>query len=124
MDDVRRAAAEAIRKVRDQVQWKPGKDVIHLKKRQAMGHLPQSASLTDYTALISGLVKNPKASVFVYRVGQSLYIAVRDSAGNREWLVIFGLTGIMETAFPPHDIDAYLGHPGFTELGTVEEVLA
>jgi len=28
MDDVRRAAAEAIRKVRDQVQWKPGKDVI------------------------------------------------------------------------------------------------
>jgi hypothetical protein len=29
----------------------------------------------------------------------------------------------METAFPPDDIDAYLAHPGFTEIGRIEELL-
>jgi hypothetical protein len=30
----------------------------------------------------------------------------------------------METAFPPDDIDACVAQPGFTEIGTVEELLA
>lgn len=124
MDDPRSAVAEAIRKVRAQVQWMPGKDAVHLQKRQAMGHLPADASLGDYNALISMLVRNRKARVFSYRLGQSRHVAVRGNVAGRDWLAIFGLTGIMETAFPPHDIDAYLAQPGFTEIGTLEELLA
>ena len=30
----------------------------------------------------------------------------------------------METAFPPDDIDGYLAPPGFTEIGTIEELPA
>jgi hypothetical protein len=52
MDDLRLAMAEAIRRVRAGVQCKSGKDALHLQKRQAIGHLPVSASLTDYNALI------------------------------------------------------------------------
>jgi hypothetical protein len=34
------------------------------------------------------------------------------------------MAGIMETAFPPDDIGDYLAQPGFTEIGTIQELLA
>lgn len=40
-----------------------------------------------------------------------------------EWLVIFGSGGVMETAFPPRDIDDYLYRRGFVRVGIIEEVL-
>jgi len=43
--------------------------------------------------------------------------------GEKEWLVIFGTGGVMETAFPPEHIDHYLEHRGFVPLGRIEEVL-
>lgn len=118
------AVAEAIREVRTQVQWKPGKDLVHLHKRQALGHLPAVAKLEDYNTLIQRVVHNPQARVFAYRVRESLYVAVRGDVLARPWLVVFSLRGLMETAFPPHDIDAYLAQPGFTEVGTIEELVA
>jgi len=42
---------------------------------------------------------------------------------GKEWLVIFGAGGVMETAFPPENIDDYLEHRGFVPLGRIEEVL-
>jgi len=39
---------EAIRQLRDQVRWKPGKDRQHLAKRVALGHLPSEATAADY----------------------------------------------------------------------------
>ena len=36
---------------------------------------------------------------------------------NREWLVIFGGDGLMETAFPPEDMDDYIERRGFVLLG-------
>lgn len=124
MNDLRSNVAEAIRKVRAQVQWKPGKDVVHLEKRQALAHLAPNASLADYNAFIQTVARNPQAQVFIYRVRESVYVAVRGDVVGRSWLIIFSLTGLMETAFPPEDIDAYLAQPGFTEIGTVEELLA
>ncbi len=124
MDDLRLAVAEAIRKVRIKVQWKLGKDAIHVQKRQAMGHLPVGASLTDYNALIQSAVYDVNGQVFIYRLSEQPYVAVRSNVPGCPWLIIFGLTGIMETAFPPNDIDDYLAQPGFTEIGTVQELLA
>ena len=51
------------------------------------------------------------------------YYAVRGFAANKEWLVIFGRGGLMETAFPPQNIDEYLERRGFIFLGRVEEIL-
>lgn len=51
------------------------------------------------------------------------FVAVRAEVAGRAWLAIFSLDGIMETAFPPRNIDRYLARPGFTRIGTVEEVL-
>ncbi len=51
-------------------------------------------------------------------------MAVRGLVAGRHWLAIFTRTGVMETDFPPDDIDAYLSQPGFAELGTVQELLA
>lgn len=124
MDNLGLAVAEAIRNVRAQVQWKPGKDTVHLKKRQAMGHLPANTSLSDYNALIQSVLQDPQARVFAYRLSEQPYVAVRGNVLGRAWLTIFSLAGIMETAFPPDDVDGYLAQPGFTQIGTVQELLA
>ena len=38
------------------------------------------------------------------------------------WLVMIGLDGIMETAFPPENPAIYLAHLRFQRLGTLEEL--
>jgi hypothetical protein len=38
------------------------------------------------------------------------------------WLVMLGMDGIMETAFPPEDSATYLADPRFTRVGTLEEL--
>jgi hypothetical protein len=80
--------------------------------------------MADCDAVVRAIVLDPTARVFAYRSGESLYVAVRNEVAGRAWLPIFDLNGGMETAFPPADADAYLAHPGFTEIGTVAEVLA
>ncbi len=122
MDDLHLAIAEAIRRARKQVAWKPNKDLVHLRKRQSLGHLPAHASVADYNKLIQAIVGSPGASVYAYRAQGSIYVAVHANL-DRPWLAIFSLTGLMETAFPPDDIQGYLAQPGFTALGTVEELL-
>ena len=49
---------DALHGIRKVVQWKPGKDILHLKKRQKMKHLPLSATLLDYHEAISALIGN------------------------------------------------------------------
>ena len=113
-------ALHGIRKV---VQWKPGKDILHLKKRQKMKHLTLSATLLDYHEAISALIGNEQNIIYLYEFRGTHYYAVRGFLGEKEWLVIFGTGGVMETAFPPENIDHYLGHRGFVPLGRIEEVL-
>ena len=114
---------DALHGIRRNVQWKPEKGVVHLNKRQKMKHLPQSASLLDYEKIISDLVKNGQNIVYLYEFTRTHYYAVRGFAHKREWLVIFGTGGVMETAFPPENIDDYLEKRGFVILGPIEEVL-
>jgi hypothetical protein len=67
---------EAIRQLRDQVRWKPGKARQHLAKRIALGHLPPETTVADYEALIRRVVQTPTAEVFVYRWGEHAYPTV------------------------------------------------
>ena len=114
---------DALHGIRKVVQWKPGKDILHLKKRQKMKHLPLSATLLDYHEAISALIGNEQNIIYLYEFRGTHYYAVRGFLGEKEWLVIFGTGGVMETAFPPENIDHYLGHRGFVPLGRIEEVL-
>ena len=116
-------AAEALRQVRARQQWKPGRDIIHLRKRQRKGHLPVEASMETYNQLIRDLVHAPGSLTYRCPVGERSYYAVRGRAGDREWLVIFDAQGLLETAFPLNDMDGYLSSQGFEYLGTVGEVL-
>lgn len=114
---------EALRQVRARQQWKPGRDTAHLRKRQRKGHLPAEASMETYNRLIQDLVHTPGSLIYRYPVGEHHYYAVRGRADDREWLVIFDAQGVLETAFPPNDMDGYLNSQGFEYLGTVGEIL-
>ncbi|MFO7874982.1 MAG: hypothetical protein R6U55_00175 [Desulfovermiculus sp.] len=92
---------DAIKSIQDKVQWKYGKDVAHLKKRQRMGHISMSASLMEYEEIIQNIVNSKRNVAYLYEYNETDYYAVRGFFQSKEWIVIFGSGGIMETAFPP-----------------------
>jgi len=116
------AIGAALRQVRQQVRWRPGKAQAHLAKRVALGHLPVQATLATYEALIQTVVQTPTAVVWVYHWGVDTYPTVVAEVAGVLWLVMCGLDGVMETAFPPEDPATYLAHAPFTCLGTIEEL--
>ena len=63
--------------------------------------------------------------MYLYDFGGTHYYAVRGfwDDDEHEWLVLFGTGGLMETAFPPENMDDYLARRGFVLLGRIEEVL-
>ena len=114
---------EALRSIRKDIQWKPDKDIVHLKKRQRMGHISLSATIQDYEKIITDIVQNDSNILYVYEFKASKFYAVRGFVQESEWLVIYGSKGVMETAFPPEDIDEYLNRRGFIFIGQIKEVL-
>ena len=114
---------DALDKVRERVQWRTGKDVVHLDKRRRMGHLAPDASLADYDQIICEVLRDGQNIVYLYEVRGDHYYAVRAVTLEPVWLVIFGANGLMETAFPPAEVEDYLQRRGFILLGRMEEVL-
>ena len=105
------------------MQWKPGKDFIHLDKRRKLKHLPQDASISDYEELIHEIVRNRQNILYLYEFGRTHYYAARGVADDTDWIVLFGAGGLMETAFPPENIDDYIARRGFIFLDYIAEVL-
>ncbi len=68
-------------------------------------------------------MRNIQNIVYLYEFRETHYYAARGFAATNEWLVIFGRGRVMETAFPPENMDEYLERRGFVLLGRVEEVL-
>jgi hypothetical protein len=60
--------------------------------------------------------------VFFYRWGETLYPTVVAEVEGIRWLVMVGLDGTMETAFPPEAPEAYLANLRFQRLGILEEL--
>jgi len=114
---------DALKGLREKVKWKPGKDIAHLNKRRRMGHLAQDATLAEYVNIVAELVHNGQSVVYLYEVREKHYYAVSGFIHDRIWLVIFGTKGLMETAFPPMDIEDYAERRGFVLLGQIEEVM-
>ncbi len=120
-DEERVALVDALRAISNKIRWKPGKDIVHLKKRCRMKHM--SGTLADYEQIIYNILRNEKNVVYLYDFMGTHYYVVRGFTTRNEWLVIFGRDGLMETAFPPQNIDEYLEHRGFVFLGRIEEIL-
>ena len=118
----RQAVAQALRHLRQQVQWKPHKEAQHLTKRKRMGHLHGEATVDDYNALISVVVHEADSLLYHYPFSTRDYYAVSGQVEGVTWLVIFGIDGILETAFPPRDLDTYLTKRGFELLGRMGEI--
>jgi hypothetical protein len=88
-----------------------------------MGHLPPHYSLEDYNKVISSIVREGQNLAYLYEFAGERYYAVRGPFKDREWLVIFSRDGIMETAFPPEEMEQYLAWRGFMPVGRIKEVL-
>jgi hypothetical protein len=96
-----------------------------VRTRQKYGHLPPSATLADYEAIIASILAAPTTDVYIYIWQQNaIYPTVVSTYQNERWLVMFSLNGIMETAFPPTDPDAYLADSRFRYLGPMQELLS
>jgi hypothetical protein len=113
----------ALSAIQKRIRWKPNKGIRHLEKRKRMGHLPPHYSLEDYNKVISSIVKDGQNLAYLYEFAGERYYAVRGPFKDREWLVIFSREGIMETAFPPEEMEQYLERRGFMFVGRIKEVL-
>ena len=113
----------AIRYIRKQINWKPGKAQAHLDKRISRGHLGSKTTLAEYEAIITTVLFHPDAVVYVYRYGVTDYPTVVAPCGGRLWLVMVGPEGIMEMAFPPDDTGTYFSDPRYIFVGKLKELL-
>jgi hypothetical protein len=116
-------ASAAILALRSCVRWKPGKDIQHLKKRIRVGHLPDGKTLDEYNQIVTEVLHQEDSDVYHYPYDSDTYFGVVGKIGNIPWLVILSPKGIMETAFPPKDIDTYLKRRGFIYLGKMSEII-
>lgn len=122
MEEDQGRIVDAVRRLREGVRWKPGKDTQHLAKRIELGHLPVGTTLAEYDIIITRVVNTATAEVFVYRWGKALYPTVVAEVDETRWFVMLNLNNVMETAFPPEDPETYLANLRFQRLGTLEEL--
>ncbi len=121
-DDLRLSVIEAIRRAQTRIQWKAGKDARHLSKRIRLGHLPAKTTLTEYETIISSILNDNEAKVYLFLYDNTPYPTVVAPVQNRVWLVMIGLNSIMETAFPPNDPESYLADPAYVYLSRLKEL--
>jgi hypothetical protein len=53
MEEEQGRIADAIRRLREGVRWRPGKNAQHLAKRIELGNLPVGTTLAEYEAITS-----------------------------------------------------------------------
>jgi hypothetical protein len=109
--------------LRVSIRWKAKKAESHLSKRIRLGHLKSSACLADYEIIISHIANDINSAVYVYIYEEAVYPTLIATIGSERWLVMIGLDGVMETAFPPDDMDKYLRNDGFMYLGLLGDFL-
>ena len=122
MEEDQGRIVDAVRRLRQGVRWKSGKDTQHLAKRIELGHLLVGTTLAEYEAIVIRVISTPTAEVFVYRWGEALYPTLVAEVKGARWLVMVVLDSVMETAFPPEDLETYLANLRFQRLGTLEEL--
>ncbi len=113
----------AILQAQKQITWKSGKAYPHLRKRISLGHLPENVTIDTYETVIRQVLTNANANVYIYRYKPLIYPTLTLTIDDKLWLVMLGIDGILETAFPPENPDTYLSNSAFTYLGILETLL-
>jgi hypothetical protein len=108
MNDMRTLVKRAIKSVQSDIRWRYDSAEKHLAKRKARRQLPASATLADYEQIITTIVHNPQARVFVYRHEQRAYPTVVSVIGGEHWLVMLDESGFLESAFVIDRPERYL----------------
>ena len=114
---------KAILKAQTNIQWKPRKAIPHLNKRIHLGHLPENTTIVVYGKLISQVLTDAKAKIYIYSYESTIYPTITSIVKEKLWLVMIGIGGILETAFPPENPSNYLSNTNFTYIGVLEELL-
>ncbi len=123
MADLQSQIRNAIQRIQTQIKWRAGSETGHLLKRKVRNHLPLNATLADYERIIKAVVTDRKARVFVYWHGQKCYPTIVSTIEEQQWLVMFDLDGVLETAYIVERPDRYLNRSVFESVGTLDEVL-
>lgn len=82
--------------------------------------MPDETTLEQYNAIVTFVVNNSNANVYIYVYGETIYPTLVANVENIIWLVMIGLDGVLETAFPPDE--GYLAKSEFVYLGSVKEL--
>lgn len=114
---------KAILKAQTNIQWKPRKAIPHLNKRIHLGHLPENTTIVIYEELIIQVLSDAKAKIYVYSYESKVYPTITSIIKEKLWLVMIGIDGILETAFPPENPSNYLSNTNFIYIGILEELL-
>lgn len=114
---------KAILQVQNQIQWKPEKAIPHLAKRIRLGHLPQNSTMVEYQELIHQVIPDSQAKVYIYQHELMVYPTITSIIKEKLWLVMIGIDGTLETAFPPEDPHSYLSNPSFMYIGILMDLL-
>jgi len=123
MNDVRTLVKHAIKSVQSGIRWRHDGAAKHLAKRKARRQLPANATLADYEQIITTIVHDPQARVFVYWYNQRAYPTVVSVIGGEHWLVMPDEGGFLESAFVIDRPERYLMRSQFQESGMLEEIL-
>lgn len=123
MTDLHAQIVTTIQSVKSQVRWRPGSAARHLLKRKLRGHLPAEATLDDYERIIQAVLGDNQANVYIYWHNNTPYATVVAVIQNNHWLVMFGLDGLMESAYVVERPDRYLKKSFFESIGSLSEVL-
>jgi hypothetical protein len=121
MNDVRTLVKRAIKSVQSGIRWRHDSAAKHLVKRKARRQLPVNATLATYEQIITTIVNDPQARVFVYRHNQRAYPTVVSVIGGEHWLVMLDESGFLESAFVIDRPERYLMRSQFQESGVLEE---
>lgn len=114
---------KAIILIQSNIKWKPNKAQSHLLKRIKLGHLRKNSSLETYEEIIKKVTLNPESQLYVLQHENSLYPTLTGTIEESLWLVMFGIDGVMETAFPPSNPQKYLSNNSFIYLGKLKDFM-
>jgi hypothetical protein len=121
--DLQHEIVTAINFVKESIKWRPNKDQLHLEKRVRLNHLPMMATLSDYNDIIRLIIHDESATVYLFHFDNIVYPVVVTSYENKVWLAMFGMDGVMETAFPPDKPDEYFQDSRYQLIGTLKDII-
>lgn len=116
--------SQAIHRIQTQLRWKPGSAEWHLKQRIRRGHLPVTATLSEYEALIQTVVHGPTALVYIFWHKDDPYISIVDDIDDKHWLVMFALSGVLESAYIVERPHLYLNKSDFEYVDLLAKVMS